>query len=513
MKSSISAFAVFTVVVLFSGVFVTIANAQESYDLGGSGDFGGYDLGGGTDNGGYDLGGSSDWPGGYDLGGSSDFNESYDLGGSSDWNGYDLGGSSDWPGGYDLGGSSDWNGYDLGGSSDFNGYDLGGSSDMGGYDLGGYSDFNGYDLGGSSDFSGEGYGGDFENYSEGDNFYDSEGHAQPRGQSFGGQSYSTPRSVAQPPVRVSAPPSAPPSVRSNPIFSTPSYPPSVSYPPVAPPRPTPTPMPPIYSTPASNTNITTNTCTGNSCNTNINNIDNSINGSFNDNSVNGSFNTIVAKLSRATPQRPVQYVFPQQNLSCVIVASPNSVQSGQATTLSWSSYGASSAWLSDSLGTVSVNGSRMINPVSSRTYTLTVTGLGGTRTCATFVTVANTAPYVSLSQIPYTGFDAGPFSSVLYFGGLLAFAVSTAYLLLYYKGGMGFALGSILPAKMIAASSAFVAPAMFGGSRQSVSTPARKEKIQSREASPHYVGSAPKDSMTLSHSENGGIPRIVVSRS
>jgi len=498
MKSSISAFAVLTVVVLFSSVFVTIANAQETYDLGGSSDFGSYDLGGGSDIGGYDLGGSSDWPGGYDLGGSSDFNESYDLGGSSDWNGYDLGGSSDWPGGYDLGGSSDWNGYDLGGNSDFNGYDLGGSSDMGGYDLGGYSDFDAYDLGGGSDFGGEGYGGDFENYSEAETFYDSEGHAQPRGQSFGGQSFSTPRYSQMPstPVRVSAPP----------VYSTPSYPPVRV-------NPSPTPMPPIYSTPASNTNITTNTCTGNSCNTNINNIDNSINGSFNDNSVNGSFNTIVAKLSRATPQRPVQYVFPQQNLSCVIVASPNSVHSGQATTLSWSSYGASSAWLSDSLGTVNVNGSQVINPISSRTYTLTVTGLGGTRTCSTFVTIANTAPYVSLSQIPYTGFDAGPFSSVLYFGGLLAFALSAAYLLLYYKGGMGFALGSILPAKMIAASSAFAAPAMFGASRQSVTSPARTGKIQSHEAPARYVSSAPKDSMTLSYSENGGIPRIVVTRS
>jgi len=103
---------------------------------------------------------------------------------------------------------------------------------------------------------------------------------------------------------------------------------------------------------------------------------------------------------------------------------------------------------------------------------MTVTGRGGTGTCQTTVqyvqpisynppiiqqqpiyvpsapiiqatpgyTVAATVPVttgtsVSLSQIPYTGFDFGATGNAIYWMSLVAFALSAAYLLVYYKGG------------------------------------------------------------------------------
>ena len=44
-------------------------------------------------------------------------------------------------------------------------------------------------------------------------------------------------------------------------------------------------------------------------------------------------------------------------------------------------------------------------------------------------------PYVSLSQIPYTGFDFGPVGNAMYFAALLAVAAAAAYLLIYFLPG------------------------------------------------------------------------------
>jgi len=403
----------------------------------------------------FDLGGGG-WSDSIDLGGGG-WSDSVDLGGGGWGDSIDLGGGG-WGDSIDLGGGG-WNDpLDLGGGGYLDPLDLGG----GGYDA--YDVYDPYDV-----------------YDVDDTYSSYPTHS----------SFSNPV-FASSPVRVSAPVSAPQSVRSNPVFA-----------------PTPAPRPqPIVSTPVSN--VTTNTCVGNSCNTNINN---SINGSFNDNSVNGSFN--VTTLTQATPQRPIQYVFPQQNLSCVIVATPNSVQSGQTTTLSWSSFGATSAWLSDNMGTVNVNGSRIVNPISSRSYSLTISGMGGTQTCTTYVTVANVVPSVSLSQIPYTGFGGGPLENALYFGGLLAFAASAAYLVLYFKGGAGSVLGGLFPAKAVIASTAFASPAMF---TSNASAPRAMQKLIESETVIERLpslntGSLPKDSMSFAHGANGGIPRIVVTRS
>ena len=274
------------------------------------------------------------------------------------------------------------------------------------------------------------------------------------------------------------------------------------------------PQPPVYIPPAPQppSVITTNSCVGNSCNTNVNNINNSVSGSYN-----------TTTLTPATPQYLVQYVAPQpvpvQNLYCTITASPSFIQNGQAAFLSWTSVGATNAWLSDGIGYVAPNGSLAVRPNVSTTYTLTVNGYGGTRTCSAYVNVSGT--YVSLTQIPYTGFDFGPFGNAVYLFGLLAFASALAYLVLYYKGGTAVVAGSLFgstrspqaAAKTGGSYGSIPTPAMFSRSTRKTFTSA---PVQSRSFDNLPIARAdipsPKDSMTAVHSDHGQAPRIVVNR-
>ncbi|MBI2613021.1 hypothetical protein HYW59_04435 [Candidatus Kaiserbacteria bacterium] len=346
---------------------------------------------------------------------------------------------------------------------------------------------------------------------QGVRYYSSDRFAQsyPSQSCFTCQSYSTPRtsfpSIAMPVTSPNYPPSRPP-----------------SYPPQQPPRPIAQQQQQQQQQQQHPSNLTTNTCVGNSCNTNVNNIDNSINGSFNS-----------TQLAQATPQYLVQYtyspvvppapIYPQQSLYCVITASPSYVQNGQAAILSWTSYGASSAWLSDGIGAVPSNGSLPVRPNATTNYTLTVNGYGGVRTCSTYVNVSGMAPYVSLSQIPYTGFDLGTFGNAIYWIGLLAFALSGAYLILYYRGGAAKFASSIglVGSRRIVPVRAERAPVMFSN-RQLPATSFQlsgtkmRETRMAREIENLPVARtevSPKDSMTFASSSNGDAPRIVVSRS
>ena len=81
---------------------------------------------------------------------------------------------------------------------------------------------------------------------------------------------------------------------------------------------------------------------------------------------------------------------------------------------------------------------------SGRSFILTVyDAYGRNATCQAAVNVLTPVtpqhpivyppqPYVSLAQIPYTGFDLGPWGNAMYWLALLMFAGSGAYLVLYY---------------------------------------------------------------------------------
>ena len=102
----------------------------------------------------------------------------------------------------------------------------------------------------------------------------------------------------------------------------------------------------------------------------------------------------------ATDSVTVTVIYPAPTVS--ISASPDTIQPGGSTTLSWTSSNADSAEINNGIGSVPVNGSLTVSPAETTTYTITVTGPGGTATASVTVTVTYPAPSVSISAAPDT---------------------------------------------------------------------------------------------------------------
>lgn len=96
-----------------------------------------------------------------------------------------------------------------------------------------------------------------------------------------------------------------------------------------------------------------------------------------------------------------QQVIPNQPPapSCTLTAAPSSLTSAGTTTLSWTTTNATSASINNGIGSVSPvsGGSVSANVPGSTTFTLTVTGPGGTQTCEAPVTVTSVNPSPSCS--------------------------------------------------------------------------------------------------------------------
>ena len=212
------------------------------------------------------------------------------------------------------------------------------------------------------------------------------------------------------------------------------------------------PKQPTYTTtaaPANNTNTNTNVPTNTSTNTNtpiatasnapITNTNTAATGA-----ITNTFAPVINVGSSGSTQHPVDYQFPRP--VCTIYSNNNgSYNYNNSTSLTWTSQNATTAYISPNVGNVNVNGSTNVYTNGYTTYTLTVTGPGGSATCQTAASYApsyiaptytnypttSPAPYVSLSQIPYTGFDYGPIGNALYWTAILSFAVAAGYLLVY----------------------------------------------------------------------------------
>jgi hypothetical protein len=290
---------------------------------------------------------------------------------------------------------------------------------------------------------------------------------------------------------VAAPIYSTPIAQSYPIYSpiyAPAPVPHIPAPsPVPAPRPTPVPAP-VAAPVAQPINIVNN-------NNNVN---------TNTNPITISNPITVATVVPATPQHIVQYVAPA-TISCTIAVVPNSLSNNQGANLYWSSTGATRAAISDGIGAVQTSGSIFVHPAGNTSYVMTVWGTDGQyATCNTYVTVSGGAPYVSLSQIPYTGFDFGPTGNAIYWGALMSFAAAAGYLLVYYKGGMAVFAGALASAK----GNHFV--------RSEVeSTDEEEEKEESdagseSTATPVLESRNTTDTMMVSHVN--GMPRIVIAR-
>lgn len=88
------------------------------------------------------------------------------------------------------------------------------------------------------------------------------------------------------------------------------------------------------------------------------------------------------KVAKVTPPAPPAAATPTATLS----ASPETIEQGQSTTLTWQTQNATDAEIAG-LGTVSASGSRTVSPDSSINYTLTAKGPGGTDQATARVTV------------------------------------------------------------------------------------------------------------------------------
>lgn len=89
------------------------------------------------------------------------------------------------------------------------------------------------------------------------------------------------------------------------------------------------------------------------------------------------------KVARATPPTPPP---PPPAPTATLAASPNMIQQGQTTILSWQTTNSTDITIGG-LGTVPASGSRSIVPDSSTTYTLEAKGPGGTKDATARVTV------------------------------------------------------------------------------------------------------------------------------
>jgi len=86
-----------------------------------------------------------------------------------------------------------------------------------------------------------------------------------------------------------------------------------------------------------------------------------------------------------------------------LTANPTTIQSGQSSTLTWSSTNATSCTASGSwTGSKATSGSQSVSPTSNATYTLACTGVGGTvnKSVSVTVTVAPVAPTLTLTAAP-----------------------------------------------------------------------------------------------------------------
>jgi hypothetical protein len=93
---------------------------------------------------------------------------------------------------------------------------------------------------------------------------------------------------------------------------------------------------------------------------------------------------------------------PQPPVCNTIATTPNTINSGEWSTLSWTSTGATSASFNNGIGAVSLSGSTSVSPSVNTTYILTLTNSAGSVTCQSGVTVLS-VPNLTSSNIAKVG--------------------------------------------------------------------------------------------------------------
>jgi hypothetical protein len=149
--------------------------------------------------------------------------------------------------------------------------------------------------------------------------------------------------------------------------------------------------------------------------------------------------------------------------TCELTISKNKISRGETVTLRWDSSRATELILKDSKGKTLVttedkladdkeeffDGSLRVSPTSDTTYTLTVERGSRERVCKVSVDVEDTIVVtevrdqqplvtgISLTEVPYTGFQAGPFMTFSFYVLLMAWALYIAYVLVIKRDMIG----------------------------------------------------------------------------
>jgi len=182
-----------------------------------------------------------------------------------------------------------------------------------------------------------------------------------------------------------------------------------------------------------------------------------------------------------------------------------SYQYNQPATLTWGSNNATSAFISPLIGSVQTYGSRTVYTDGYVMYTMTVyNAQGQSATCQTQTQVIPPPPIyppqITLTQIPYTGLDLSTVGMTLYYLAILSFALAASYLAVYYLP-MFANLKARVPAPVMEAPMDFA--------KSVANSIALRMPSETKQA----LGSLTRDAMAFMRSENGGAPRIVITRS
>lgn len=209
---------------------------------------------------------------------------------------------------------------------------------------------------------------------------------------------------------------------------------------------------------------------------------------------------------RAYPSYPQYFVQP----SCVIKLTPTQYSNNVngVNSLSWHSNNASSAYLSPEYKSVPVNDVR--HSYGNAVYTLTVYGPGGIASCSTNGQVSSgTYQYLSLTQIPYTGFDFGPFGNAMYWTALLTLALGVAYILVYQQGFRALASVSVLNETLRAGKMQYAVVRDLFAQEVEIETPVTTESTPTLPTETLVASTLGNDTMEIIE---GDTPRIVISR-
>lgn len=172
---------------------------------------------------------------------------------------------------------------------------------------------------------------------------------------------------------------------------------------------------------------------------------------------NGDTVTCSATVSVGDTPPPPPPPPPPPGPACTLVASASSIKPGESIELSWTSLQVTSGFINNNVGTTSpvAAGSQTVFPSDDTLYTGTFTGPEGQAVCSVTVSIEkggggctsncggglnqpnvvlfnapNEQPlaFVSLSQIPYTGFAAGPLLSFAFWGAVVLWSFILAYI-------------------------------------------------------------------------------------